>query len=270
MIFRKQLFFPREKKLTTNLSSNTCEESLQKDNKKQSISLQKKKNQVINKFPTAPSKPFSSSFPLSHLEINGHVVTYEENLSALEKHLSTDKQKQFQTLLHEAQISPKKTYAKALSWQKNNPSTPESDNLITYLHLQNGEIKKAEELIKASFEQHPNYLFAKINYADQCLRQKKLEEIPHIFPSFQLKDLFPQRKSFHVSEFRGFMVVLSRYYLQIGKKDLALQNYKLAYLADPTHPSLVFLEKKLLPKKIILKLFSVCTKACSYLRNRVQ
>ncbi len=212
-------------------------------------------SKLSTKFPQSSSVHFSKSFPLKQLEIDGVRVDYEDNSNSLKKHLSAQDQKRFQDLLHEAQIYPQKVYREVIAWQKTAPMIPELDNLLTYLHLQHKQTKLAEALIKESYENYPDYLFAKINYADQALRKNNHAEIPRIFPSFSLQEIIKTRKHFHVSEFRGFMVLISRYYLKMKEKDLAKSYYQKAYLADPTHPSVVLLEKQLFAPNFLKRLF---------------
>lgn len=198
---------------------------------------------------------FAPSFPISSLEIDGYKISYEDHKDSLNTVFSQKDQKKFQELLHEAQIHPKQAYAKALKWQSTVHNSKELDNLITYLHLQNKQLEKAENLTLASFQKYPDYLFAKINYADQCLRKNKIDEIPFIFPSFNLKELFPKRTYFHVSEFRGFMMFASHYHLKIKQPALARHYFENARLADPLHPSVLFLERKFCKKNILLQFF---------------
>ena len=211
------------------------------------------------------TSPFISTFPLKEIQIEHITVSYEDSEENLLLYFSKTQAKQFIHFLHEAQIHPKKTYQEVLAWQKQISNNPLLDNLLTFLHLQNKEEKKAEELIIKSYHQYPNYLFAKINYADQCLRQKKLDQIPLIFPTFDLTSLFPKKTKFHVSEFRGFMIWACRYHLVIKKKSLAKNYCQNAYLADPSHPSVVLLEQKFFFKNytrkslfLFFKFFKLC------------
>ncbi len=211
------------------------------------------------------SDPFISTFPLKELIIDGTLVCYEDSIEPLLAFFSKSKAEEFVHLLHEAQIHPKKAYREALLWKETYPLNPPLDNLLAFLHLQNNEKIKAETLISESYKNYPDYFFAKINYADQCLRKKKLKEIPSIFPSFDLSTLFPQKKCFHVSEFRGFMILLCRYYYRMKNKELTKKTYQNAYLADPSHLSLIQLEKEIFPQKIFykcwilfLKFFKLC------------
>lgn len=211
--------------------------------------------------------PFASQFPLKEIEIDGILVSYEDSSDLLLSYFSKKEAKEFIELLHESQIDPKKTYPKALSWKEKHPKNPHVDNLLTFLHLAHKEKVKAEQLIKSSYLNHPDYFFSKINYADQCLRKKKLKEIALIFPSFDLKELFPLKRRYHVSEFRGFMILACRYHLLLKKKQIAKNFYEKAYLADPSHPNLVFLEKELFVSKSFsyaksLILFSKFFKLC--------
>ena len=204
---------------------------------------------------TTSNTLFCKPFPFHHLKIDGITVTYENNQDSLSKHFSKTDQKKFQDLLHEAQIYPKKAYQTALNWKKEEASIQELDNLLTYLHLKNRQIKLAEILIQESYQKYPDYFFAKINYADQCLRKKKTAQIPLIFSSFDLQTLFPKRKSFHVSEYRGFMTLMSHYHLFLDDQGSAKKYYQYAYEADPLHPSVIFLEIVLNRKNLLKKFF---------------
>jgi tetratricopeptide (TPR) repeat protein len=199
-----------------------------------------------------PSNCFADTFPLSSLIIDDIKVTYEQSSLLLSKHFSKKEKETFSRLLQAAQVEPKKVYKEIIAWDK---KAPELDNLLTYLYLQHKQVRKAEILTRQSYENYPDYIFARINYADQCLRKNRLDKIPEIFPCLSLKELFPQRRSFHVSEFRGFMTLMSHYHIKLKNIPLAIEYYQKAVEADPAHPSIIFLEKKLFPKGVLKKFF---------------
>ena len=202
-----------------------------------------------------PKDYFAETFPLKTLWIDGCEISYEQTGSSLYEQLSSKDKDAFPSLLEEVQIRPKSAYEQVLKWKDKYPRVPEFDNLLTYVYLQNKQTDKAEKLIEESFHKYPNYFFAKINYADQVLRQKNVDTFKEIFPSFALKELFPKRKTFHVSEFRGFMVTISHYYLLKEERDKAKEYYQKAFQADPAHPSVIFLEKKLFPVFFLKKIW---------------
>ena len=48
-----------------------------------------------------------------------------------------------------------------------------------YLH--SGDQEKATALVREAYRRHPQYLFAKVNYANLCLQQQEIGKIPGIF-----------------------------------------------------------------------------------------
>lgn len=208
---------------------------------------------------------FASDFPLKELSIGPYLVFYEDSQAHLEPYFSPQEAKEFVTLLHQAQLSPRQTHSQVLSWKKSHPENPLVDNLLCFSYLQNKEVEPAERLIEESYRKHPEYFFSKINYADLCLSRKNWGEVSRIFPSFDLSALYSGKTRFHVSEFRGFMLLASRYHLGIGQKKKAKGYYHFAYLADPSHPSLVFLERKLFPWKNVYKNWILLRKFFTFL-----
>lgn len=135
--------------------------------------------------------------------------------------------------------------------------SPESCNLKAFALLQMKRLSEAEKLIEENFIHYSDNFSAKINYADLCLRRKKWKEIPKIFPSTDLSKLYPDKTILFASEFRGFMVLMSHYHSKIRKYQLAEQFYILAVKADPLHPSISLLEKKIFHLRWLKKLAGI-------------
>ncbi len=153
---------------------------------------------------------------------------------------------EFLKLREEVFKNPKEALPKLAALKNKHPDLPEIANVLTFAHIQCKEFLKAEKLIKETYERHPDYLFAKINYADQLLRKGKWKLVPPVFNSvFDLKTLCPDRKTFHYSEARGFFAVMGFYHLSAKQKTKAQEYYHLAMKIDPCHPCVIALEKKL-------------------------
>lgn len=184
-----------------------------------------------------------------------HILTYCISLdpmpSTLEKRLSKQELKTYIHLLEQAQYYPHKVFDEIKTFYENHPDLPEALNLLTYLYIQKKQLAKAEELTEENYKKNPDYLFARINYADQCLRKKQPAKVAEIFPSFDLKELYPKREMFHFAEFRGFMVMLGFYHLALKNKKKAKECLELALQADPDHSSVKLLQKKLRPNLLI-------------------
>lgn len=97
---------------------------------------------------------------------------------------------------------------------------------------------KLKDLIKENYKRHPDYLFARIHYAEQCLANNDLEKFNEVFKEgLDLKLLYPQRKRFHVTEFIGFSALVCRYYLTINERHAAELVFQSMEKVAPDHPT---------------------------------
>ncbi|MDN3506667.1 MAG: hypothetical protein P0S96_05510 [Simkaniaceae bacterium] len=184
-----------------------------------------------------------------------YTVSFEAMPQGLEERLQGDSLPRYLKLLEAVQVRPKAVYNEVKAFGKAHSSVPEVINLLTFAHIQNHRVVEAENLIKETFEKHPEYLFARINYGDQCIRKRKLGLIPEIFPTFDLQELCPEKDVFHTSEFRGFLIMMAYYFRAKKMKEKALPYLAKAKEIEPNHPSVLYLEKKLLKKSFFLRLF---------------
>jgi len=195
-----------------------------------------------------------------YLSLPAHHLTWEQDLSHLKKSLSPGDLNHFLKLHTEAQNNPRMAKQEVEKFLIQYPGHPEALNLLTFIYLSKKRVRRANQLIEENYQKNPKYIFAKINYADLCLRQKKYPKIPKIFNyTFNLRKLYPEKKTFHVSEFRGFLVVMGLYHLAIGERGAAEDYHYLAQCVDPNHYGIQLLGKKLyrkkLYKRIIFKIF---------------
>jgi tetratricopeptide (TPR) repeat protein len=178
--------------------------------------------------------------------IQDYLISYDPQPTQGLLKLSQEERHEYDRLYEQALRAPKELLPAILEFRQKHSDLPEIENLLAVVHLYLREIDKVEKLIEESYKKFPSYLFARINYADQCLRKKKPQLVPGIFDHhFELSSLYPEKESFHISEFRGFMVLMGLYFLSIREKDKAEKYYHLALEADPQHPSVRLLEKKL-------------------------
>ncbi|GAB4252103.1 MAG: hypothetical protein Kow0027_16570 [Saprospiraceae bacterium] len=124
------------------------------------------------------------------------------------------------------------------------PHIPAFQNYLVVYYMQKGLVEEAYQVNHRIIEEHPDYLFGKINLAGEYLNKGKPEEVPKILgQALDLKDLYPERKVFHVSEFRALFGVAVNYFLAtdnfeaiegrmdmaekvLGKDDELLRNLK--------------------------------------------
>jgi tetratricopeptide (TPR) repeat protein len=128
------------------------------------------------------------------------------------------------------------------------PHIPTFANHLSIAYLAAGDQEHATALVREAYCRHPQYLFAKVNYANLCLHQGEIGKIPGIFDhTFDLKQLYPHRTRFHVSEFTGFAWVMCRYFCAIGERETAALYYQMLKQVAPKHPMTKHAKRSLSP-----------------------
>src|SRR5215510_7145221 len=51
------------------------------------------------------------------------------------------------------------------------PQVPTFYNYLSIAYLQRGNLEKTDACVREAYRRHPQYLFAKVNYANLCLQQ---------------------------------------------------------------------------------------------------
>ena len=128
------------------------------------------------------------------------------------------------------------------------PQIPTFANHLSIAYLAAGDQEHATALVREVYHRHPQYLFAKVNYANLCLQQGEIGKIPGIFDhTCDLKQLYPHRTRFHVSEFTGFAWVMCRYFCAIGERETAALYYQMLTHVAPRHPMTKQAKRSLYP-----------------------
>ncbi|MCP4051436.1 MAG: hypothetical protein GY730_12115 [bacterium] len=131
---------------------------------------------------------------------------------------------------------------------KKNPKIPMLYNYLSVAYARSGNQEKYKRIIEKNYQLNPDYLFARLNYAELCIQQGDHKKIAEIFNhKFDLKLLYPKRKKFHISEVANFMALIGIYFFKLGKIEIAENYYKvLAEIADD-YPMTQKLRKQLYP-----------------------
>jgi tetratricopeptide (TPR) repeat protein len=82
-----------------------------------------------------------------------------------------------------------------------NPKNPQLKNLLTNYYQITDQPEKAHASNLKTIEAHPTYFFAKLNLANFYIQQDQLEAVREVLgDEFDLKELYPNRDTFHTSE----------------------------------------------------------------------
>nr|VFJ68889.1 MAG: hypothetical protein BECKFM1743C_GA0114222_105021 [Candidatus Kentron sp. FM]VFJ73281.1 MAG: hypothetical protein BECKFM1743A_GA0114220_107061 [Candidatus Kentron sp. FM]VFK16153.1 MAG: hypothetical protein BECKFM1743B_GA0114221_104051 [Candidatus Kentron sp. FM] len=151
----------------------------------------------------------------------------------LPEHVKDD----IERLYEQIWTKPRKAIPGLLEWIEKYPDVPTLYNYLTAAYSQSGQRKKTREVIEKNYQRNPDYLFARLNYANLCIRDGDYGKVGEIFEhKFDLKLLYPQRKRFHVTEVAGFMSTTGTYFFYAGKRESAEKCYELLEQIERNYP----------------------------------
>ncbi|MCK4763860.1 MAG: hypothetical protein KAW12_16780 [Candidatus Aminicenantes bacterium] len=144
----------------------------------------------------------------------------------------------FFTIHMEARVDPEGMIGRLEKLKAKYPGVPQIYNLLGQAYSAIGDIVKANEISRENYLLHPDYLFAKTNYAETFIGSGQYEKIAEIFDNkFDLKLLYPHRDVFHFSEVACFLGVIGMYHIFIGNLAAAENCYEVIKKAYKDHPS---------------------------------
>ncbi len=113
------------------------------------------------------------------------------------------------------------------------PQIPQFKNYLSKYYSLHGEPDKAFQINQQIVNEHPDYLFGKINLGWEYLRNKEFEKIPLILgEAMEIKSLYPHREVFHIEEVMSFYNVSVNYFLETGNIEAAEMRLKIMYDLD--------------------------------------
>ncbi|MBM3333122.1 hypothetical protein FJY63_00510 [Candidatus Sumerlaeota bacterium] len=149
--------------------------------------------------------------------------------------------------LHDLAITdPRKAIEELPHWIERYPNIPMLHNYLSVAYSKIGARRELEQTVLENLRRNPDYLFARLNYADICMARGDYQKVAEILDNkFDLRLLYPHRKRFHISEFVGFMSVIGRYFIGIGERESAEVVYEALREIAPDDPSTRRLRKEL-------------------------
>lgn len=117
------------------------------------------------------------------------------------------------------------------------PKSPQLKNFLSVAYNVQGNYKKAIELNNWILAEHPDYLFAKLNLANQYINEGNPEKVAGVLvEAMEIKDLYPDRDLFHLAEVTGFYKLAIHYYVALKNLDLAQNRFDVLKDIAPDHP----------------------------------
>lgn len=95
------------------------------------------------------------------------------------------------------------------------PDIPQFKNYLSVWYAKRGEMDKSFAYNRQIIALHPDYLFAKINMAQEYLQKEELEKVTEILgEAIEIKQIYPERNEFHISEITAVLGIAIQYYLK--------------------------------------------------------
>jgi len=202
---------------------------------------------MTNKQPKPPvSSP--SAEPLKAVHVSSYEITAEPIRDREYRRLPAHVKEALERLHRESEIRPRNAIPELQALIERYPQVPQFYNYLTIAYSGIGALDKAEAVTRANIRANPDYLFARLNYAELCLMKKDYAKIPEIFDhKFDLKLLYPKRNRFHITEVANFMGLIGLYFLAIGERGLAEKYNAALQEAAPDFPMAQKLRRALTP-----------------------
>jgi len=123
------------------------------------------------------------------------------------------------------------------SYKTKYPNVPTIYNYLGIAYERTNQLKKYYKTLIETKEKFPDYIFGKISLAEYYLSDKKFKKIPDLFDNkFEITQHFPGgTDAFHISAVRGFYYITGRYFVKVGKIEMAYKSYFLLSELDNDH-----------------------------------
>lgn len=182
------------------------------------------------------------------VHVSSYEITYEPIHDRKYKRLPQKVKDAVERLHYESQKKPRKAIPELEAWLKKYPQVPMFYNYLSVAYSRIGDDQKAEEITKQNIRKNPDYLFARLNYAEFLMARGEYEKIAEIFGyKFDLKLLYPNRKRFHISEVANFTGFIGICFYEIGEQEIAEKHYEILREIAPRYPMTKRLKRRLKP-----------------------
>lgn len=112
-----------------------------------------------------------------------------------------------------------------------------------------GDIQGLEDTVRENYQRNPQYLFARVNYAELCLRDGDLDGAREALGGgLDIRALLGGRKRVHVSELTGYFYAVALYHIKTGDIPAAENIYRILKDAAPDEPPTEELGRMLHPR----------------------
>lgn len=177
---------------------------------------------------------------MSYIEIGYNITTDPDYLD--EQNAITPELKSKIERYHKMALSGKKSSVQKIKDAiEQYPDNPQLKNFLFVLYSKLKEYQKMYDVNNRIIAEHPNYLFGKLNLANEYILKEEYDKIPEVLgQGIELNLLYPERDTFHLVEFLAFYSCAILYFTAIGDIEQAQIRYDLMHELAPDMPETDF------------------------------
>lgn len=154
-----------------------------------------------------------------------------------ENAVTPELKKELNTIYFDIQKKKKKVIEKLLKLIEKHPANPQLKNYLCIAYKIQGKLEKSYEVNQWIVKEHPNYLFGKLNIAAEHLENGEYDKVKEALGgAFDIQELYPDRKVFHIGEVLGFNKMAIHYFLKIDNIEAAKARLDIMERLAPDHP----------------------------------
>ncbi|MBE0642205.1 MAG: hypothetical protein IH599_09220, partial [Bacteroidales bacterium] len=127
------------------------------------------------------------------------------------------------------------------------PKNPQLKNFLSVLYRNLGREDKAFETNHWIIAEHPDYLVARLNLANECYLKGEYEKMKEIMgQDMEIKAMYPHRDTFHITEVLSFTKSAVLYFTATGNVEQAEIRCRIMEDIDPDSPETEFARRQVL------------------------
>ncbi len=117
--------------------------------------------------------------------------------------------------------NPRAAVAELRAWIEREP-LPMFFNWLSVAYSALDDTESVRETVRENYRRNPQYLFARVNYVEMCLRDGDLAgALEALGPELDIRPFLGGRRRVHVSEVTGYFYAVAVYHLKAGDRGAA-------------------------------------------------
>jgi tetratricopeptide (TPR) repeat protein len=143
---------------------------------------------------------------------------------------------------------PRAAVRELRAWIEREP-LPMLYNWLSGAYSELGDTVGVMDTVRENYRRNPQYLFARVNYAEICLRDGDLAGAREALgESLDIRPLLGGRKRVHVTELTGYFYAVGLYHIKAGDREAAEKVYEMLDEVAPGEAPTEALRRLLRPR----------------------